>query len=172
MSILTLASGASASRGYEYYQGKKVLRAEQIGETKYQGRVLGRGGAYDVLIDTTHARSSSCTCPHAAGTRKICKHMVALYFTVFPQEAVKYWQDWEEAMREEERLQAEMDNRLEQAIRRMTKAQLQEALTDLLGECPEWLYEQFLYTYVDMEDLEDDDPDDWDDFDEPDDWEE
>ncbi len=171
MSILTLASGASASRGYDYYRGKKVLQAEQIGETKYQGKVLGRGGAYDVMIDTAHARSCSCTCPHAAGTRKICKHMVALYFTAFPDEAVKYWQDWEEAVRKEERQQEELDNRLREALNRLTKAQLLDALTSLLDECPEWLYEQFLYTYVDMEDLEDDDPDDWDGIDESDDWE-
>ncbi len=166
MSILTLASGASASRGYDYYERKKVLLAEQIEEAKYHGRVLGNGAVYDVVIDTAHARSSACTCPHAAGTRKICKHMVALYFSVFPKEAVQYWQEVEAARQEEEHLQEEIENRLEQAIQKMTKTELQEALKALLEECPEWIYEQFVYTYVDMDDLDDeDDPENWDDTD-------
>ncbi len=170
MSILTLASGASAFRGYDYYERKKVLQTEQIRETKYRGRVSGNGAVYDVVIDTAHPRSSACTCPHAAGTRKICKHMVALYFTVFPKEAVKYWQEVEAARQEEECLQEEIEDRLEQAIQKMTKSELQEALKAILEECPEWIYEQFVCTYVDMDDLDDenapeswDDTDDWDD---------
>ena len=29
-------------------------------------------------------------CPHADGRRVICKHMIALYFTVFPKEAKNF----------------------------------------------------------------------------------
>ena len=47
MSILTVASGQSVYRGYEYSQSKKVLHMEQCGEgiihavVSGSGRVLG-----------------------------------------------------------------------------------------------------------------------------------
>ncbi|NMB97839.1 MAG: hypothetical protein GYA02_14710 [Clostridiaceae bacterium] len=39
------------------------------------------------MINIVHPRKSKCNCPHADGRRVICKHMIALYFTVFPKEA-------------------------------------------------------------------------------------
>ena len=76
MSIRTLASGASAWRGYEYYEGKKVLSFSQTGEDEYTGQVAGSGSApYQVKINTAHPRQSKCNGPHADGRRVICKHM-------------------------------------------------------------------------------------------------
>jgi hypothetical protein len=57
MSILSVASNASAWRGYEYYEKKKVLFWKQTG---------------------------------------VCKHKVALFFTVFPKEADRYKAEIEE----------------------------------------------------------------------------
>ena len=72
MSILSLASGQSAYRGYDYFQNKKVLHVEPWGDTSYHGTVAGSNGAsYDVTIDLAHPRKSQCTCPHAAGRRII-----------------------------------------------------------------------------------------------------
>lgn len=155
MSILSLASGKSAYRGYDYYKNEKVLHVEQSGDTTYTGVVSGSDDTrYDVTIDTAHPRNSQCTCPHAAGRRVICKHMVALYFTVFPQEAVQYLEDleasWEEAACEEERIQREV----EACIHGMKKTQLQKVLLALLLEGPRWQYDRFVDTYLSDRDAE------------------
>ena len=77
MSLISLASGKSLWRGYEYYEGKRVHFHIQNGEFEYTGKVSGSGRSYDVHIDIKHPRKSTCNCPHADGKRIICKHMVA-----------------------------------------------------------------------------------------------
>ena len=95
MSILSLASGASVSRGYDYFEEHKVIEWSKTCDGVYHGVVAGSYGArYRVTIDVCHPRKNSeCTCPHASGTHRICKHMVALYFTVFPKEAETYYRE-------------------------------------------------------------------------------
>ncbi len=154
MSIISLASYNSQSHGYDYYEEKKVLQSEQLSATTYHGIVSGSDGAqYDVTIDVAHPRKSVCTCPHAAGRRIICKHMVALFFTIFPDEADAYVREVEESWKKAEMIQEEIADRLEKTIRKMKKSELQEALLDLLSDCAEWQYDRFVRTYVDLEDL-------------------
>ena len=84
MGLLDLASGASAWRGYEYYKEGSVLLKKKITDHEYSGTLRGSGNKhYDVFIDIEHPRKSHCNCPHANGKRIICKHQVALYFSVF-----------------------------------------------------------------------------------------
>ena len=151
MSILSLASGQSAYRGYDYFQNNKVLSVEPCGDTSYHGTVSGSNGAqYDVTIDLAHPRKSQCTCPHAAGRRIICKHMVALYFTIFPEEAAQYIAELEAYWNEQEQAQEQLEERLLHRVHRMKKSELQEALLILLFESPEWQIERFLDTYDDF----------------------
>lgn len=57
MSIRTIASGASARRGYGYYTKKKVLPLSQTGENEYMEQVAGSGSTpYQVKINTAHVR--------------------------------------------------------------------------------------------------------------------
>lgn len=59
MSILTVASGQSVYRGYEYSQAKKVQRLEQVGEGIIRAVVKGNGGStYDTRNDIAHPRKS------------------------------------------------------------------------------------------------------------------
>lgn len=62
MGILSCASGASAWRGYEYYEAKKVTSWKKINESQYEGEVSGNSLApYHVKIDITYPRkNSSC----------------------------------------------------------------------------------------------------------------
>ncbi len=84
MGLLDLASGASLWRGYEYYKAGRVRSWQSVSESAHEGMVQGSGdGCYTVAIDLAHPRKSSCSCPHADGKRIICKHKVALSFTVF-----------------------------------------------------------------------------------------
>lgn len=152
MSILSLASAQSAYRGYDYFIDKKVLSMEQSSDTAFTGVVSGSNGAcYDVTIDLEHPRKSQCTCPHAAGRRVICKHMVALFFTAFPEEAAKYMTDLEAYWEEEEQEQEEIQEKLIACVHHMKKSELQEALLTLLMEGPEWQYDRFVDMYLDIE---------------------
>lgn len=93
MGILNSASSASVYRGYDYYTNKHVKDIIKINNNEYEGYVLGNAqNPYYVKIDVEHPRKSYCDCPHAMGNT-ICKHMVALYFSVFPEEAEDF-NDW------------------------------------------------------------------------------
>lgn len=141
MSILSSASGASAWRGYEYYTEKRVTSVVQTEDDIYEGEVMGTSPApYHVKINTAHIRQFKCNCPHADGTRRICKHMVALYFTVFPQEAEQYIQEVEEYEREEEARREKQDQALRAYIKSLSKKELQEELYQALVELQERRY--------------------------------
>ena len=144
MSLIDLASGASAWRGYNYYKDGKVLRCLRTEEARYEGEVSGSNGeVYHVRLDLEHPRRSECTCPHAAGKRIVCKHQVALYFTAFPEEAEKYYREVIEAEEEAERERVRQETAVIERVRKMKKSELQDALLELLFDGPEWQYERF-----------------------------
>ena len=122
---------------------------EQCGEGIIQAVVSGKGNCtYDVIVDEAHPRKSQCTCPHAAGKRIVCKHMVAVYFTAFPAEAQKYIKELEEYWEEEEQREQETEERLIAYVRKMKKGEAQEALLQLLFDGPEWQYDRFVEEYL------------------------
>lgn len=93
MSILNCTSSASVYRGYDYYINNHVTDIIKIDSNLCEGYVNGNTqNAYYVKIDVAHPRKSYCDCPHAKGNT-VCKHMVALYFSAFPEEAKDY-SDW------------------------------------------------------------------------------
>ncbi len=129
MSILTAASQLSAWRGYEYWQEKRVLRCTKTGEGEYEGLVSGSAPQpYLVKLRLDHPRTSTCTCPHAAGRRVVCKHMVALYFTAFPQQAQEYAAWIEESEREEEERARELYRQVEKYVYSLSKEELRQML--------------------------------------------
>lgn len=138
MSIRTLASGASVWRGYEYYEGKKVLSFSRMGEDEYTGQVAGSGPApYQVKINTAHIRQSKCNCPHADGRRVICKHMVAMFFAAFPEEAEQYMEEVTKYEREEEQRMEQHYAALRSYVKSLSKRELQEKLFEALAELEE-----------------------------------
>ena len=133
MSILSIASNASAWRGYEYYKGKMVLSWKQVGEHEFEGEVAGSGNEpYHVMIDTEHPKKSTCNCPHAEGRRIVCKHKVALFFTVFPKEADEYIAEIEEYEREEEEWEQECYDQIVKHVKSLSKEELRNALINAL----------------------------------------
>ena len=93
MSILNCASSASVYRGYDYYINKHITDIIKISENEYEGYVNGNAkNSYYVKINVEHPRKSYCDCPYATGNT-VCKHMVALYFYAFPEEAEDF-NDW------------------------------------------------------------------------------
>lgn len=135
MSILSIASSASARRGYEYYESKRVLLWKQISEHEFEAEVAGGGNEpYHVIIDTKHPTKSICNCPHAEGKKIICKHKVALFFTVFPIEAVRYMADIEEYEMEEDEWEQEGYDVIVNYVNSLSNEELRAELISALLE--------------------------------------
>ena len=143
MSLLSSASGASLWRGYDYYRQKRVLHLNALGNMRFESLVFG-SEPYAVTIDLSHLRNSACNCPHANGTRIICKHMVATYFAAFPEEAKRFYEAAMAQEEEAERYEQELAKRTVQYIRRLTKKEAQDKLLEVLELGPEWLWDRFV----------------------------
>ena len=97
------------------------------------GLVAGSGAdPYQVTINTEHPWRSKCNCPHADGRRVVCKHMVALYFAAFPDEAKQYMKEVKEAEREEEKRQEEHLAEIRAYVKSLSKRELQDELFESL----------------------------------------
>ena len=155
MSIETAANRKSASRRYQYYCDNKVKSVAKIDDTHYSGEVSGSGNTpYSVTIDLEHPKRSKCTCPFANG-HKVCKHMVALYFEVFPEEADKYIRKIEETENEREEFFEELPERIEEYVRNLSKSELQELALSLIYNLSDYELEEFAFDYL-GEDFDDD----------------
>lgn len=87
MGLLNSASSQSVMRGHRIWKDKDVLSFKQINKIEYEGYVQGSQKLpYYVKINIKQPKKSYCDCPHANGYT-ICKHMVAMYYTAFPDEA-------------------------------------------------------------------------------------
>ena len=135
MGLIDLASSNSLWRGVDYYQSKNVKKIKKISDDEYNSIVSGTE-EYNVHIDINHPRKSTCTCPFAAGRRVICKHMVATFFTVYPEEAeriIKEEQEYEEA---EERLFEKHLEEVKEYVNGLTDDEVRALLIDKLMD--EW----------------------------------
>lgn len=150
MSILTVASGQSVYRGYEYFKANKVLNLVQVEETVIYGEISGSNGeVYHAAVDIAHPRKSQCDCPHAASRRIVCKHMVAVYFTALPGEAEKYIRELEAYQEEEEQRQEELEDAVIRYVHSLKKSELQQVLLQTLFEGPEWQFDRFVRDNLD-----------------------
>ena len=149
MGVITSASGSSVWRGFDYYKDKKVINYKKINENEYEGEVLGSNNEkYKVLLNIEHPRSSKCNCPHANGKKIVCKHIVALYFMVFPEEAKKFEEDAEKAEEEYQDYREKLYKKVVSHINSMSKKELVDALIYILNVAPEWVYDEFVRDHV------------------------
>ncbi|MDD6436228.1 MAG: SWIM zinc finger family protein [Clostridiales bacterium] len=145
MGLLECASGASVWRGYDYYKENKVVNLEEIETNIFTAKVSGNSSEpYSVELHIDHPRKSKCNCPHADGKRIICKHLVAAYFTVLPEEADKFYAEALAYQEEEEKRQDELSDKVCHYVWHMKKSELQDALLQLLFEGPEWQFDRFV----------------------------
>ena len=129
MGLLELASNNSFWRGVDYYEHGKVSDWKKVADNKFEARVSGSDKKhYDVLIDVDHPKRSTCNCPHAEGTRRVCKHKVALYLTLFPEELQRIMKEVEEWEAEEEvRLEEERES-IKEYVYSLSKQELRDQL--------------------------------------------
>lgn len=135
MGLLEIASNNSFWRGIDYFERGKILSAKRIDDFHYEGRIAGsENNIYDVAIDLEHPKKSTCNCPHAEGSRVVCKHKVALYLYFFPDEAKEAIREAEEYEEEEELRREELLEELERYVYSLSPAQLREELLFRLME--------------------------------------
>lgn len=145
MGLIECTSNASLWRGYDYYKATKVKNLKKINDTQYTAAVEGRMcEPYKVLIDISHPRTSKCNCPHADGKRIVCKHMMAVYFTAFPKEAERIYNEYIACQEEDERREEELSDKVCQYVWKMKKNEVQQALLELLFDGPEWQFDKFI----------------------------
>lgn len=136
------ASYQSFWKGYWYYKNGNVLSWKKVNDYEYEGIVKSdnQKDQYNVTINLKKPRASKCNCPFAEGKYKVCKHMVALYFTVFPEEFVAFEKELEEERKlEEERIKQreielkKREKELRKEINKWPKKKLVEyVLNDML----------------------------------------
>lgn len=86
MEILYMCNATSNIRGYYYYKKGFVKELRKLEENIYSSVVSGTYN-YNVILNLNNLNKCSCSCPHKV---KICKHVIATYYTVFPEEAKQY----------------------------------------------------------------------------------
>jgi len=145
MGLLECASATSVWRGRDYYEDKKVKNLTEISDGVFTANVIGTTSeAYIVNLDAAHPRKSTCNCPHANGKRIVCKHIVATYFTAYPEEVVRFDQECSKAQEEAEGWEEELYDRVQAYVGHMKKNELQQSLLELLFDGPEWQFERFV----------------------------
>ena len=138
MSLLSSASNASAWRGYEYYTQGRVGSYKMLDDGIYECYIKGSSAVpYHTVINITYPRQSHCDCLHAKDRKIICKHMLALLFTVFPDEAKRYIHEIEESEKAEERRIQEHYKDLELYVKSLKREDLQRELLNALIELEE-----------------------------------
>ena len=79
--------------------------------------------------------------------------MIAVFFAAFPDEAKKYKAELEAYYEEEEAREAILDDMLLNYIKKLSKAELQEAILQVLYDGPEWQFDRFIRENIDTGDL-------------------
>ena len=152
MGMIECTSGASLWRGYDYYKENKVKNLIETSPGIFSANVEGNSDKpYIVEIDVAHPRKSKCNCPHADGKRIVCKHMMAVYFAVFPEEAQRIYNEAIEYQEQEDKRAEELYEKVRQHVWKMKKNEAQQALLELLFDGPEWQFDRFVREH-DLED--------------------
>ena len=150
MGILDLASFQSQLRGYDYYKENRAQVGDPMDGASISGLVLGSNlNIYHVSIDLKHPRKSVCDCPFANGRRVICKHMIALYFEAFPDEAESYYTKLMSGFEEEQEAQEQLEYDVMKRLHKMKKDELEVLTAELLFSGPNWLLNRFIREYMD-----------------------
>jgi len=151
MKVIRLASNSSVWRGLDYYNEKKIIQYKKIDEHLYEGTSKGsEDNQYHIFLDIAHPKKSKCDCPHAKDRMIICKHIIALYFTIFPDKVDTFLKEVEEAQQDYEEYEQELHSKVLDKVHKMSKSDLQEALVDILEIAPDWIYDGFIRNYIDF----------------------
>lgn len=144
MGLLNIASNNSVWRGLDYYNSKKVKEFSKVSNYEYEGLVLGNNKEYNTFINIEHPRKSRCNCKHAKDKRIICKHMIALYFTVLPSEVNIFLKEVEEEEKRTKEYNEIIYNKMLKYINSLPKSELINIIVELFNVSPNWVYDRFV----------------------------
>lgn len=145
MKVVNIASSDSAWRGYEYYKDGKVISYKQTENGVYKGKVKGSDNAiYNVTLNLNKVRNTACDCPFAKGRRVVCKHAVALFFAIFPDDAKTYKTQIDKEQAEYETWEEGLPDRVEAYVRKLSKKELQDHLLDVLFIADDWVLDRYI----------------------------
>ena len=140
MGLKELSSYKSLWRGYQYYMQGNVVEIQKTGDQEFDTKVRNKSDhKYEIHLNLKHPRKSTCNCPHADGRRVICKHMVASYFAIYPEEAKKYLDELkrnekekEERFQESLRMREERIKDIEKYVNSLSKKELKEIVLEYM----------------------------------------
>lgn len=117
---------------------------------RQKSSVKGSGNKkYNVYINTEKLRISKCNCAFAKDRRVICKHIVALYFTIFETVAVEYLAILDKEEKEAEEREKELHIKIKKHVKSLPKKELEQIVLDLLYNAHEWQCDQFVRYRID-----------------------
>lgn len=138
MGMREICSNNSYWRGLEYFENNRVKSINKINEYQYESEVEGTEN-YHVHLNINHPRKSTCTCPHAAGKSTICKHKMAVYFSIFPDEAReaidernRYYNDLEEREREYDKKADEIRKMYKELVDDLSEKEVRKRLVNYM----------------------------------------
>ena len=70
--------------------------------------------------------------------------MIALYFSAYPEEAKKYYEEVIEYQEQEEQRQEELEYKVIDYVHKFKKTELEQYLLQMLFDGPDWQYERFI----------------------------
>ena len=99
-----------------------VLSVIKINNHEYHAKVRGiKNNIYDVVLDPEHPKKSTCSCPRAKGKSIVCKHKIAAYYAVHPEEALEIKKEKEEQRKCQDKLEQEFMERHKKRVLEATK---------------------------------------------------
>ena len=159
MSFIDSAAYWSKVNGFDYFEDGRVLEIKKISEEEYHAKVKGsNGNVYNIVYYPDYPKKSTCDCPRANGKRVVCKHKVAVFYALNPEEVKAVRDEREEAFRMQEKLEQEYEERhrkrVEEARQYVESLTVEEMKRIIIG-----------YRVSEMEEIEEqfyEDPDEYD----------
>ena len=143
-------------RAYYYYENDYVHNLHRENGHVITATVEGSSDTpYNVRIDLIHPHASECTCPYAE-KGKMCKHMAAVFFTAFPEEAQEYeaysegegYDAYEEDFawdtRDRDYLPANYEHLLDMFLAALDEREKEQLLREVLNRHPRETYDHYL----------------------------
>ena len=122
MGFIDSASFWSRINGFDYYENGNVLSVKKINDNEYHATIKGsKDNIYEVVLNPKHPKKSSCTCPRAKDKFVVCKHKVAVFYAIHPNEAQIVKEEREKELKYQEELEEEYMVRHQKRIEKAKK---------------------------------------------------
>lgn len=143
MEVLANASQKAKYEGYYCFKCGCVKEVNEVSKRVYEGKIVDeKGEVFSVNLDLNKNVKSSCNCKQAFNRRVVCKHVVALYFKLFPAEAKRYYDEYLKPPADDNR---EIKKRtFKKNLLRADRSELIDYICELMDLCTDKNLDKFL----------------------------